>query len=154
MGYVVIKNLLKNNKLFLLFILNIIFVLVIILLFIIVLNNIDYPSAAAVTESNNGSTVIEIKAVFNWKITLFLSIVIIVLDCIIFTTFKILQYLKNKRIKEKYILLIICIFNLLFTILLFPGMILPAIIIDVLIIMIYIIKTILNKKHKSDGSAI
>jgi len=102
----------KNNKLLFLFILNIIFILVIIFLFNIVLNNIEYPAAATVTESDNGSTVIGIKAVINWKTTLFLCIVIIALDCIIFTTFKILQHLRNKHIKEKYILIIICIFSL------------------------------------------
>ena len=132
----------KNNKLLFLFILNIIIILVVILLFNIVLNNIEYPAAATVTESDNG-TVIEIKSVINWKITLFLCIVITVLDCIIFTTFKILQHLRNKRIKEKYTLIIICIFNLLFTILLFPGTMLSAVIIDALLIMIYIIKSLM-----------
>jgi len=139
----------NNNRLRFLFILNIIFILVVILLFKIVLNNIDYPAAVTVTESASSSTVIEIKSVINWKITLFLCIVITVLDCIIFTTFKIFQYLKNKRIKEKYILLTICIFNLLFTMLLFPGMILSAVIIDVLIIIIYIITlTVINPQGR------
>jgi len=138
----------KDSKLRLLIILNIIFTLTVIFIFYNILNNIEYlTNTTTVVELDNGSKVIEIKSIYNWKI-IFLYILIILIDLIIFITYKIIQYFNKTKIKEKYVILIICILNLLF-LLLFPGMILSLIIIDILLIIMFLIKLMFKIKKKA-----
>lgn len=137
----------KDSKLRLLIILNIIFTLTVIFIFYNILNNIEYlTNTTTVVELDNGSKVIEIKSIYNWKI-IFLYILIILIDLIIFITYKIIQYFNKTKIKEKYVILIICILNLLF-LLLFPGIMLSLVIINLILILLYSIKLIFSKLHK------
>ena len=140
-----------KNKLILLFILDIAFISGFILVFYIVLKNIDLT--ATVTQSNDGSTVIIIKQIYDWKIV-FLFFLFIVFDLLLLVALKIIQNIIKKHIKEIYVSIIICVINLVFTILLFPTLTLLAIIIDVLIIIVYLIKIIINKKYKNNGNCI
>jgi hypothetical protein len=138
----------KNKKKWFLIVLNIIFILSVLFLFYNILNNNEYliKSTETISELGNDFTVIEIKSTYNWKMT-YLYILIILFDIVILTTFKIINYNK-KHIKEIYVLLIICIINLLF-ILLFPSTFISLIIINISLIVIFIIKMILSKKSKT-----
>ena len=140
-----------KNKLIFLFILDIVFILGSIFAFYIVLKNID--PTATVTQSNDGSTVIIIKQIYDWKIV-FLFLLFIVFDLLLIIALKIIQNINEKHIKEIYVSIIICIINLVFTILLFPTLTLLAIIIDVVIIIVYLIKIIIKKKYKNNGNCI
>ena len=138
----------KNNKLWLIIILNIILLLAVIIVFHNIIKNIEYITISTnVVDLDNNSIVINMKTTYNWKI-IFLLILIVLIDLVIFITYKIIEYFS-----KKYILIITCIVNILFLIL-FPSIYLLVIIINILLVIIYLIKILWDNKYKNNGNGI
>ena len=122
---------------------NLLFILLTLSVFFIVPLENDLK-AEVITEMDNGSTTILIYSSNNLQMVLKYSLLIITFDLFIFTIFYIISF---KKIK--YVIIIICVLNLLLSIILFPFILLLAVIIDIIIISVLFINKIKDIKQKT-----
>ena len=127
---------LKSKRAWSLIISSLLFISLTLFVFLIVPHENDLK-AGVVSEMDNGSTTIIIYSSNNLEIVIKYSLLIITFDLTVFTIFYITLF---KKIK--YTMIIICMLNILLSILLFPYIIFLAIIIDIIIICLLFIKGI------------
>jgi Na+-transporting methylmalonyl-CoA/oxaloacetate decarboxylase beta subunit len=111
-----------------------------------ILSSINEASAVAIIGGVDGPTTIYITAKYNWKLTLIILLLLLILDFIFLAIVNIIEHKKPKKIKLIYKSIIIFLVNLLFSILLFPGVFVWSLLIAAIIIILIIIKNKLIKK--------
>jgi hypothetical protein len=144
----------KRNGIICLIVLDILSIFCVIFLCLYA-KNIDINSLSTIIEESDGQitkttiTVSHYPNILNfyWCSLLFISI-----DLIIFTIIKIVEYIKNNRIKLKYGAIIITSINFLMAILLFPIMLWYSIGINILVIVLYITIYLLFKNFNKINS--
>ena len=142
-----IKN--KRKWIFFLIVLDILLISCIVFFIYPKLN--DNSPSVSIIEETDGRTTIYIASHYLNKYIF--ALIFIIIDLIILFAIKIVEYIKNKKLKLIYGTILIIVFNLIIAIILFPGTLIIAIILNIIIAIIFIIKYLLNKndKNKSNG---
>jgi len=133
---------LKSKRTWYLIISNFLFISLTLFVFLIVPHENDLK-AEVVSEMDNSSTTIIIYSSNSLEMIIKYLLLIISFDLTVFTIF----YITLIK-KIKYAIIIICILNVLLSILLFPYMLFLAIIIDIIISLLFI-NRIRNIKQKT-----
>ena len=128
-----------HKELRVLIILDILFILLTLFFFVIFFENNEIT--ATITETNDDSTVINIQSLSNWKILLKHTALMITFDLILLTLINLIKYKMKKQLNQLLLITIICVINVLLTMLLFPGIIFISIIIGIILFAVYFIKS-------------
>ena len=96
-------------------------------------------ASAIVIGGDDGPTTIYITAKYNWKFTLFISFLLLILDFILLAIINVIERIKLKKMKLIFKSIIILSVNILFSILLFPGVFVWSLIITAIMIILILL---------------
>jgi Na+-transporting methylmalonyl-CoA/oxaloacetate decarboxylase beta subunit len=104
-------------------------------------------SAITIIGGDDGPITIYITAKYNWKFTLIISLLLLILDFIFLAIINVIERIKQKKIKLIYKSIIIFAVNILFSVLLFPGVFVWSLIITAIMIIFIIFTDKLKSKR-------
>ena len=134
----------EKTKIILLVIFDFLIVISMIILNIAFKTNIaEDNTASQIVERSDLSTAIYITTHFSVKNFIKNMLLFIAIDSILLTVIKIVEYIKNKKIK--YGIIIFMIFNLINGIVLLPSLLIVSILLNIIIVFVIVIKTLYKK---------
>ena len=116
--------------------------------FIVTRRNIDNSPSIAIIGGADGPTTIIISSPFNTVYFFFAALAFIAADLLILTVIKIVENIKNRKLRLRYKAVILIFFNILAEITLLPSAFAISIVSTIVIIMVFIVKHFIDKKAK------
>ena len=126
--------------------LDILLVLSVLFVFCFLFND-DSIAASIIAGTNDGSAIISIHSHYPWKVILKYLLLIVTLDFTLFTIIAFLEHRKINHIGMKYWVIIICVLNILTSLLLFPAILIFSVIISIILLAAYSVMIIYKKYH-------